>query len=99
MLNQVVMVGRVTKDVELKTNKQDKEYANITLAIPKSHKNEDGEYDTDFVPVTLWNAVAKNTAEYVKKGDLIGIKGTVTGTDNKIYITAERVTFLSTKKD
>lgn len=99
MLNQVTMVGRITKDVEIKTNKENTEYANITIAIPKSYKNIDGVYDTDFVPVTLWNKIAKNTAEYVKKGDLIGIKGTVNSKDNKIYITAERVTFLNSKKD
>lgn len=99
MMNHVEMVGRITKNVEIKTNKEGTEYAIITIAIPKSYKNTNGEYDTDFVPVTLWNRVAKNTAAYVKKGDLIGISGTVNSKDNKIYITAERVTFLSSKKD
>lgn len=99
MLNQVVMVGRLTKDVELKSTENNKKYANITLAIPRSYKNEDGEYDTDFVPLTIWNGVAENTANYCHKGDIIGVKGNISTDKDKIYITGEKITFLTSKKD
>lgn len=107
MLNQVVLVGRLAKEVELKELESGKKVANITLACPRPFKNEDGIYDTDFVDCILWDAVAQNTAEYCKKGDIIGIKGRIQtrnimdedGTKNKVQeIIAEKVTFLSSKK-
>ena len=51
------------------------------------------------VPCTLFNLVATNTAEYCKKGDIIGVKGRVQSNGDKIEIIAEKLTFLSSKKD
>lgn len=108
MLNQVVLVGRLIKDVEIKEFDNDKKVTSITLAIPRSFKNAEGEYETDFVECTLWNNIAENTAEYCKKGDIVGVKGRLQ-TNNyekedgiKVYkteIIAEKVTFLSSKKE
>lgn len=106
MLNQIVLVGRLVRDVELK-EEEGKKVAYITVAVPRSYKNEEGEYETDFVDCRLWNVVAENTAEYCKKGDLLGIKGRVETfnierEDGIKYKTteviAEKVTFLSSKK-
>ena len=73
VLNQAVLVGRLVQEPEL--NKTEKgNVTNITLAVPRSYKNSDGEYDTDFIRCTLWQAIAENTVEYCKKGDLVGIK-------------------------
>ena len=47
----------------------------ITLAVNRGYKNQNGEYDTDFIPCVLWRGVAENAAEYCHKGDLIGIRG------------------------
>ena len=77
MLNQVVLVGRLTKDLETKELEEGKSVCNMTLAIPRSFKNADGEYETDFVECTLWNNIAENTAEYCKKGDIVGVKGRI----------------------
>lgn len=107
MLNQVVLVGRLVKDVELKELESDKKVANITLAIPRPYKNADGEYETDFVDCRLWNNIAENTAEYCKKGDIVGVKGRLQSrieeeNENKKYIMeviAEKVTFLSSRKE
>lgn len=107
MLNQTVLVGRLVKDVEVKATETGKKVATVTLAIPRSYKNTEGEYDTDFIQCVLWNGVAENTAEYCHKGDLIGVKGrTESDTYEKDgethYVTrvvAEKVTFLSTKKE
>lgn len=107
MLNQVVLVGRLVKDPEVEKLESGKEIANITLAVPRSFKNEEGVYDTDFIDCVLWNSVATNTAEYCKKGDLVGIKGYLQTREIEKYHTkfketrviAEKVTFLSTKKE
>ena len=100
MLNQVVLVGRITKDVEME-EVDGKSYAEIALAVPRSYKNEDGEYETDFVDCLLWGGIADNVAEYCKKGDLVGVKGRIQSTMHDGYrttdIVAEKVTFLSSK--
>ena len=72
MLNQVVMVGRLVRNPELRTTESNKNVTTITLAIPRSFKNMNGEYDTDFVDCILWENTAKSTSEYCKKGDIIG---------------------------
>lgn len=107
MLNQVILVGRITKDVEVRESENGKKRAYVTVAVPRSYKNEEGKYDTDFIECILWNDVAENTSKYCKKGDIIGVKGRLQ-TDNyekegtKIYklsVVAEKVTFLQTKRE
>jgi len=95
MLNQIVLVGRLVSKPNLEKEESGKSVSHITLAVPRSYKNENGEYETDFLPIILWNGVAQNTVEYCCKGDLIGIKGRVQETKGKICIVAEKVTFLS----
>ena len=108
MLNQVVLVGRLTKEVELK-EKGEKKYSNITLAVPRCFKNAEGNYDTDFMEVKIFDSVASNTKTYCKKGDIIGVKGRIQqgviandsgeiiGNTNEII--GEKITFLSSKKE
>ena len=106
MLNQTVLVGRLVNEPELRESENGHKLTYITLAVPRSYKNIDGEYDTDFIPCVLWRGVAENTAEYCHKGDLIGIKGRIQSRkieedDIRKEITeiiAEKVTFLSSKK-
>lgn len=98
MLNQAVIVGRLVSDPEINETENNKKVCNITLAVPRSFKNENGEYDTDFIPTVLWESVAENTCNYVKKGDLVGIKGRLQSNEDKLVFVAEKVTFLSTKK-
>lgn len=95
MLNQIVLVGRLANEV--KENEGEK-YFSITLAVPRSFENENGEYETDMVPIILWEGIGENTKEYCHKGDVIGIKGRIEAKDNKVVVVAERVTFLSSKK-
>lgn len=108
MLNQVILVGRLTKDLEVKKLDDDKKVCNLTLAIPRSFKNAEGVYETDFINCALWGNVAESTAEYCKKGDIVGIKGRLQSDSferedgNKEYRTqvmAEKVTFLSANKE
>lgn len=106
MLNQVVLVGRLVNTPEVVEQDDGKKRANMTLAVPRPYKNSEGVYETDFIDCNLWGGVAQNTAEYCKKGDLIGIRGRIeTSISNKddktkkyTNVMAEKVTFLSSKK-
>lgn len=106
MINQLVVIGRLTKDPELKKTDSGKTIANVTLAVPRSYKNVNGEYDTDFIDCILWSGVAETTTEYCKKGDLVGVRGRIQTRsyekdEQKKFVTeviAEKVTFLSSKK-
>lgn len=103
MLNQVVLVGRLTKNPEVKTLDSGKKVSNVTLAIPRTFKNNNGVYDTDFIKCTLWDNMALNTKEYCKQGSILGVKGRLETTvkDDKFYsdVIAEKVTFLSGSKE
>lgn len=103
MLNQVVLVGRLTSNVEVNTLENDKKQAIVTIAVPRSYKNINGEYDTDFIKCILWDGIATNTSEYCKKGDLVGIRGrleSTTSPDNSysLELRVEKLTFLSSHK-
>lgn len=108
MLNQTVLVGRLVRDPELYETESGNKVTNITLAVPRSYKNSEGVYDTDFINCVLWKGVAESATEYCHKGDLLGIKGriqtrTVELDDetkkNITEVVAEKVTFLSSKRD
>lgn len=106
MLNQTVIVGRLVRDPEVRETESGKKVSEIKLAVPRSYKNSEGEYDTDFISCVLWSGIAENTAEYCRKGDLIGIKGRIQTTQieengnskDVMEVVAEKVTFLSSKK-
>ena len=99
MLNQIVLVGRIVSDPEIKETENENKVSNITLAVNRSFKNDNGEYETDFIPCVLWNSIAKTTCEYCKNGDLVGVKGRVQMTKNKMEVIVEKLTFLSNKKE
>lgn len=106
MLNQIIIAGRLTANPEIVTTEGDKKRTYITVAVPRSYKNVDGTYDTDFIQCTLWNGIAENVCEYCKKGDVVGVKGRIQSSNyeregQKVYkldIIAEKVSFLSSKK-
>ncbi len=106
ILNQVVLVGRLTKDIEIRQTESGKDIATITLAIPRSFKNMEGEYDTDFIDCVLWEEKANRTKEYCHKGDVVGIRGRMqsrkveTEDGNRYYqdLIAEKITFITTKE-
>ena len=105
MLNQIILVGRLTKDIKVKEGENGSKWAILSLAIPRSFKNADGEYETDFVDCKCFDSIASNTAEYCRKGDIVGVKGRIQSTEVEKYhqkemileIIAEKVTFLSSK--
>lgn len=107
MHNMIYLIGRLTDNIKVE-DKGEKKLAIASIAVQRAFKNEEGIYDTDFFDITLWDSIALNTAEYVGKGDLIGIKGRV---QSNVYetidgikyhgldIIAEKVSFLSSKKN
>ena len=107
MLNNVILVGRLVRTPELQLTESGKKRSLITLAVSRNYKNQDGQYDTDFIDCTLWTGNAENTAEYCKSGDTIGVKGRLQtwlvenedGTKQKrMEVVAEKVTFLASAK-
>ena len=107
MLNQVVLVGRLTEDPTLINTVNGKKVSSITLAVQRTFKNQEGIYEADFIRCILWNAIAASTTEYCHKGDIVGVKGRIQTSiyddkdGNKKYATeviAEKVTFLTNKK-
>lgn len=108
LINQLLLVGRLTKDPEL-TKVDGKINCRITVAAKRGYKNSDGLYDTDFITCTVWNVIAERVHEYCHKGDMISVKGRVQNNnyvdkdDKKVYsydIVAEQIAFLqSSNKD
>lgn len=105
-MNQFFGVGRLVEDPKVETTESGKQMVRVPIAVQRSYKNADGEYDTDFFDVVLWNGVATNTSEYCHKGDLIGVKGrlesntyeTEDGEKKKsTYIVADKISFLASK--
>ncbi len=108
MINQIMLVGRLVKTPDLFITETGRKGSFITLAVGRPYKNQDGEYETDFIDCTLWTGVAENTAEYCKTGDIIGIRGRIqtriaedeNGFKQKIMeIVADKVTFLSSSSN
>ena len=105
MLNNVILVGRLTQDPEIVEIEGSKKVTTVILAVNRNFKNADGLYDTDFIRCILWNGIASSTCEYCKKGDVVGIKGRLQTSsyekDGEIKyvldVIAEKVTFLSSK--
>jgi len=100
MLNQIVLVGKIEK-----IEKKEKDTVYLTLGVPRSFKNTEGEYETDHITCKLFNMIAENTAEYCKIGDIVGVKGRLENKTIEKYhtilcsneVVAEKVTFLSPK--
>ena len=107
MINSTVLVGRLVSDPELYETENGKKVARIMLAVPRSYKNMNGEYDTDFIGCKLWQGVAQSATNYCKKGDVLGVRGriqtsnyeTEEGTKYFTEVVAENITFLSGTKN
>lgn len=102
-MNKVVIIGRLTKDPELKyTPGNGTAVTQITVAVDRRFQ-KDGQKEADFIPVIIWGKAAENTAQYTEKGRLIGISGRIQTRSyeakdgGKRYVTelvAEEVKFL-----
>ena len=101
-MNTIMLVGRLVSDPEIKETENGVKASYITLAVSRNFKNEEGIYETDFIPVALFNILAINTVELCPKGDLISVKGRIQSTQMasgySIEIIAEKLTFLTSRK-
>lgn len=77
MINRVVLVGRITKDPELKSTPSNIPVANFTLAVNRQFTNQSGEREADFIQCVVWRKQAENLVKYVQKGALLGIEGRI----------------------
>lgn len=97
MINNVQVVGRLTKDPDLRYTPSGVAVARVTIACKRAFKNnQTGEYETDFIQVVIWRRDAENTANYMKKGDILGANGRIQtgryeGADGKMVYTTEIV--------
>ncbi|MBO7078706.1 MAG: single-stranded DNA-binding protein [Bacilli bacterium] len=108
MLNSVTLVGRLTRDPEVKINKKTKKSrCFITLAVGRTYKNAEGNYDADFIDITVWDQLADNLGEYCHKGDIIGVEGRIETSSydengemkKSTVVIAKKISFLSSKKE
>ena len=77
MLNNVVLVGRMAGDAELRYTPNNQAVATFRLAVNRNFKSQNGEREADFINCVIWRQQAENLANWAKKGDLIGITGRI----------------------
>ena len=106
MLNRVALVGRMTKDPELRRTGNGKAVASFNLAVNRNFKTGDGQ-EADFLNIAAWGKVAENTANYCSKGSLVSVDGRLQSRSyennqgQKVFVTevvADSVQFLDHKK-
>ena len=107
-MNRIILVGRLTREPEMRYTSTGKEVANFTLAVDRSRPNAAGEKEADLIRITVWGKGAENCSIYLGKGSMVAVDGRLqiskyvdkegqnrTSTD----VVAERVQFLDRKKD
>ncbi|MFS8949319.1 single-stranded DNA-binding protein [Streptococcus australis] len=108
MLNSVVLVGRLTKDPELRYTPSNQAVATFSLAVNRRFKNQNGEREADFINCVIWRQQAENLANWGKKGNLIGITGSIQTRNyenqqgQRVYVTevvAENFQLLESQKE
>ena len=76
-MNQVILIGRITNELTLKTLANGTSLANITLAVDRDYKDAKGEKVTDFFDISVWRQQAEFITSYANKGDLIAVSGQI----------------------
>jgi single-strand DNA-binding protein len=103
MLNQVVLIGRLTADPEAQTTQSGIQRTRIRLAVDRAYRNQQGERQTDFIDVVCWRRLAETVSQYMRKGRLVAVSGrlqvrryqTQDGQSRTIYeVVADTVKFL-----
>lgn len=108
MLNNVVLVGRLTKTPELRYTPNNQAVATFSLAVNRNFKGQDGKREADFINCVIWRQQAENLANWAKKGALIGITGRIQTRSyenqqgQRVYVTevvADTFQLLESRKD
>jgi len=77
MLNRAILIGRLTRDPELRYTPSGVAVASFTIAVDRSRTNAQGERETDFIPIVVWQKQAENCANYLGKGSLVAVDGRI----------------------
>lgn len=108
MLNKAILIGRLTRDPELKYLQNGTAVASFTLAVDRTFKNKDGEKEADFIPIVAWRKTAELCGKYLAKGSQAAISGRIqtrsydANDGSKRYVTeivADEVQFIGSKTD
>lgn len=101
MINNAVLVGRLTKDVNLRSTRNGMMAGTFTLAVDRDYKDKNGNRQADFIPCVIWNSKdskkAENLATYAHKGSLIGVQGRIQTRNyddkdgKRVYVTEVKV--------
>lgn len=107
-MNKAFIIGRLTKDVELRFTQSGIAVANFTVAVDRPFTNTEGKKETDFIPIVVWRKLAENCANHIGKGGLVAVSGRIQVSSwkneqgerrNKTEIVADEVQFLDWPKD
>jgi len=105
-MNKVVLIGRLTRDPDLRYPSSNVPVANFTIAVNRPFENQNGERVADFINIIVWRKQAENVKKYIGKGSLVAVEGRIQtrnyeGQDGKrVYVTevvADSVQFLESK--
>lgn len=106
MINNVVLVGRLTREVDLRYTQSGVAVANFTVAVDRNFRDANGERQTDFINCVMWRKAAENFAKFTRKGSLVGLEGNIQTRNyenqqgQRVYVTEVLVnnfTFLESK--
>lgn len=107
-MNQVILIGRLTKNPEIKATQNGKEVCSFTLAVDRKFKNANGDREADFISCVAWEQRAKLLGQYFQKGSRVGIIGNLQARSyddkdgKKVYVTeviVDQIEFVESKKD
>jgi single-strand DNA-binding protein len=107
MLNRVILIGRLTKDPELRYTPSGVATTQFTLAVDRPFTSQGGEREADFIPVVTWRQLAETCANYLRKGRLIAVEGRIqvrnyeNNEGKRIFVTeviADNVRFLESSR-
>ena len=107
-MNQVILIGRLTKAPEIKATQNGKEVCSFTLAVDRKFKNASGEREADFISCVAWEQRAKLLGQYFQKGSKVGIIGNLQARSyddkygKKVYVTeviVDQIEFVESRKD
>lgn len=108
MLNRVILIGRLTKDPELRYTPSGVAVTQFTLAVDRPFSSQGGEREADFIPVVTWRQLAETCANYLRKGRLTAVEGRIqvrnyeNNEGKRVYVTevvADNVRFLESNRD
>ncbi|MBL4952151.1 single-stranded DNA-binding protein [Neobacillus sp. YIM B02564] len=108
MLNKVILIGRATKDADLKFTSNGTAVANFSIAVRRNYKNQQGEYDTDFFDITAFRGLGESLGNHLKKGRLVSVEARLQQSSYEnsegrtvrvIDLVADEVTYLDKPKE